>query len=158
MAFAKTGFVIAKVACISSILVLAITAQPNAAAAQEIASWETLVDVTYERVEREEGTRIVPQFSADIEKLDKKKVRVQGYMIPLGYEEKQQHFLVSAWPGDGCFFHLPGGPESVVEIKASEAADFTYDIITVEGTLSVLRDDLYGLLYRLEDARVTESK
>ena len=117
------------------------------------AFWQTLMQVEYEEVNTSNGKQWIPQFAQDIQDLNQKTVRASGYMIPLGYAEEQTHFLISAWPGDGCYFHLPGGPNSVIEVKAQRGMAFTYDTIEVEGKLELLRDDPYGLLYRMVDAQ-----
>ena len=137
---------------LSGLLALTAALAP-AALAQHEASWETLMDVEYKEVDTAKGKQWLPQFAQDIQDLDQKTVQVSGYMIPLGYEEEQTHFLISAWPGDGCYFHLPGGPNSVIEVKAQRGMAFTYDTIAVEGKLELLRDDPYGLLYRMVDAQ-----
>ncbi len=124
----------------------------HSANAQIEASWQTLEKVDYAEIQTTIGRQWIPQFVREIEDLDQKSIRISGYMIPLGYAEEQTHFLISASPGDGCYFHLPGGPESVIEVGAQEGVEFTYDTIEIEGKLSVLRDDPFGLLYRMEDA------
>ena len=136
---------------LSGLLALTAALAPSALAQQE-ASWESLMQVEYEEIDTAKGKQWIPQFARDIRNLDQKTVRVSGYMIPLGYEEEQTHFLISAWPGDGCYFHLPGGPNSVIEVKAQRGVEFTYDTIAVKGKLELLRDDPYGLLYRMVDA------
>lgn len=134
-------------------LIIVATVFSPGAAGQEQTSWESLKEVDYKEVETADGSLWVPEFAPDVEVLENKSVRLAGYMIPLGNEEKQTHFLISAWPGDGCYFHLPGGPNSVVEIQAADGFDFTYDTIAIEGRLELLRDDPYGLLYRMVDAK-----
>ena len=137
---------------LSGLLALTAAFAPSALAQQE-ASWESLMKVDYKEITTSEGTQWIPQFAQDIQKLDQKTIRVSGYMIPLGYEEEQTHFLVSAWPGDGCYFHLPGGPNSVIEVKAQRGVEFTFDTIEIEGKLELIEDDPYGLLYRMVDAQ-----
>ncbi len=137
---------------LSGIFALTAAIAPSAFAQQE-ASWETLSQVEYKAIDTDKGKLWLPQFAQDIQKLDQKTVRVSGYMIPLDFAEEQVHFLVSAWPGDGCYFHLPGGPNSVIEVQAEQSVAFTYDTIEVEGKLELLRDDPYGLLYRMVDAK-----
>ncbi|MEM8601699.1 MAG: DUF3299 domain-containing protein [Bacteroidota bacterium] len=117
--------------------------------------WRVLMQAGFEEVMTPDGIQWNPVFTPEIEQLDETEVSLTGYMIPLGYEEKQTHFLISAFPGHGCFFHMPGGPESIIEVKATRGVAFSYDTITVEGRLQLLRDDPYGLLYRLVDARYT---
>ncbi|MEM6783204.1 MAG: DUF3299 domain-containing protein [Bacteroidota bacterium] len=114
--------------------------------------WRLLMQAGFDEVPTPEGMQWNPQFTPEIEQLHGTEVRLTGYMIPLGYEEKQTHFLISAFPGHGCFFHMPGGPESIIEVKATRGVAFSYDTITVVGRLELLRDDPYGLLYRLVDA------
>ncbi|MEM9996659.1 MAG: DUF3299 domain-containing protein [Bacteroidota bacterium] len=116
------------------------------------ALWRTLLQAGFEEVTTPDGIQWNPMFPPDVEELDETEVSMTGYMIPLGYEEKQTLFLLSAFPGHGCFFHMPGGPESIIEVRATRGVAFSYDTITVEGRLQLLRDDPYGLLYRLVDA------
>ena len=137
---------------LSGLLALTAALAPSALAQQE-ASWETLKQVEYKEINTSKGKQWIPQFAQDIQALDQKSVRVSGYMIPLGYEEEQTHFLISASPGDGCYFHLPGGPNTVIEVKAQHGVAFSFYTIEVEGKLELLRDDPYGLLYRMVDAQ-----
>ena len=51
-----------------------------------------------------------------------------------------------------CGFCVPGGPESMVEVKTKTAVKYTLDPVTVEGKFAVLADDPYGLYYRITDA------
>lgn len=127
-----------------------------AAYAQREAPWDTLMQAEYEEVETPDGWEWNVSFPEAVEQLNEQSVIMKGFVIPLGYAEKQEHFLISAFPGHGCFFHMPGGPESIVEVRAAEPIAFTYNTIAVEGTLELLWDDPYGLLYRLVDARPVE--
>ncbi len=115
--------------------------------------WQLLIQAEFKETTTPEGVRWLPAFPPEVEELDGTVVRLSGYMIPLGLEEKHTHFLVSLYPGDGCFFHLPGGPNSVVEVKAESGVNFTYDVIPIEGRLELLRDDPYGMFYRMAEAK-----
>lgn len=137
---------------LSGLLALTAALAPSALAQQET-SWQTLMQVDYKAEDTPRGKQWIPQFAQEIQDLDQQSVRVSGYMIPLSFEEEQTHFLVSASPGDGCYFHLPGGPDSVIEVQAQRGVAFTYDTIKVEGKLVLLRNDPYGLLYRMVDAK-----
>ena len=125
----------------------------HSAYAQQEASWEILMQASFEEIETSEGYLWKPTFPESVELLNEQSIRLQGFVIPLDYAEKHDHFLVSAYPGHGCFFHMPGGPESIVEVKAKEPIAFTYNTIAIEGRLELLRDDPYGLLYRVVDAK-----
>lgn len=125
----------------------------TSAMAQETVDWRALANVSYEKTEVDGYTTYIPQFADDVVPLDGQKVKLSGFMIPLDFSEVQTNFLISAMPGDGCYFHMPGGPNSIAEIQAELGVDFTYDTVEIEGTLQLLKDDPYGLLYRIVDAK-----
>jgi len=94
--------------------------------------------------------RILPVFPAEVQALNKKSQRVQGFMMPLEPGEKQRHFLLSSVPMS-CSFCTPGGPESMVEVKTKTPVKYTMEPVVVEGQFAVLQDDPYGLYYRVID-------
>ena len=98
-----------------------------------------------------EKNRVLPVFGPDIQALNQKSQRVQGFMMPLSPGEKQSHFLVSSVPLT-CQFCLPGGPESMVEVKTKIPVKYSMEAIVVEGKFAVLKDDPYGLYYRMTEA------
>jgi uncharacterized protein len=117
-----------------------------------VVSWRTLGQV--EAVNR--GGKMVPGFSKDIQSLDRKDVKVQGFIIPLDVGDKQKRFLLSAVPPH-CSFCLPAGPEGVVEVQAKTAVRYGFEPIVVSGRFAVLKDDPAGVLYRLTDAELVEA-
>lgn len=144
---------IARAACVILAMVAATAMFPGASTAQIETKWSTLSEVELIEVQEEGETRSIPRFPDSLRELDGKRVYMSGYMIPLGFAEEQDNFLLSAWPGDGCYFHMPGGPESIVEIRAAEMFDFSYDTIAMTGTLELVEDDPFGLIFRMTDAR-----
>jgi hypothetical protein len=72
-------------------------------------------------------------------------------MMPLEPGEKQKHFLLSSVPLT-CSFCVPGGPESMVEVKTKTPVKYVMEPVVVEGNFAVLDDDAYGLYYRMTDA------
>ncbi|HEY7655661.1 MAG TPA: DUF3299 domain-containing protein [Burkholderiales bacterium] len=112
-----------------------------------VVSWKTLGQVTPVR----QQDRFVPQFSKDVTALDKKEIRLQGFMMPLDMGEKQKRFLLVAMPPT-CMFCLPGGPDQLVEVQARVPVKYGFNPIVVSGKFAVLRDDPMGLYYRLTDA------
>jgi uncharacterized protein len=100
---------------------------------------------------RTENNKVLPLFDAPQLALNQKTQRVQGFMMPLEPGEKQTHFLLSSVPLS-CSFCVPGGPESMVEVKTRSPVKYTLDPVTVEGRFAVLADDPYGLYYRITDA------
>ena len=112
-----------------------------------VVSWKTLAQV--EPVKQ--GGKMVAEFAKDVLALDRKDVKVQGFMIPLDIGEKQKRFLISAVPPH-CSFCLPAGPEAVVEVVAKTPVAYTFDPIVLSGRFAVVKDDPTGGLYRLADA------
>lgn len=113
----------------------------------DVVSWKLLTDVKTQRVK----TRILPTFNLTQLALHQKTQRIQGFMMPLEPGEKQKHFLLSSVPLN-CSFCVPGGPESMVEVKTKTPVAYTMDAVVVEGQFLVLNDDSYGLYYRMLNA------
>ena len=114
---------------------------------KDVVSWKTLSQV--ELVKQKD--RYVPQFAKDVSALDQKEVKVQGFMMPLGVGDKQSHFVLTAMP-QSCAFCLPGGPESMVEVKSKTPVKYTFEAVVLTGKLAILKDDPTGVFYRLTDA------
>lgn len=117
----------------------------------DVLAWSLLTAVKTKRVKN----RLLPVFPDDIQYLNSKTLRVQGYMMPLEPGEKHTHFLVSSVPLT-CPFCMPGGPESMVEVKATSPVKYTMEPVVVEGQFAVLNDDPYGLYYRMTAARAVQ--
>jgi hypothetical protein len=119
---------------------------------QGVVSWKTLSQV--EPVKQ--GGMIVPRFSADILDLDRKSVRVQGFILPLDLGDQQHHFLLSAVPPH-CPFCLPAGPDAIVEVVAKKNVPYGFEPILLSGNFAVLKNEPTGVLYRLTDAEPVPS-
>lgn len=114
---------------------------------KDIVSWKLLGQVELVKVK----DRYQPQFSSGVAALDAKEVKVQGFMMPLEMGDKQSHFILSSTP-QSCAFCMPGGPESLVEVKMKKPVAYGFEPIVLSGTLMVLKDDPTGVFYRLTDA------
>jgi len=113
----------------------------------DVISWKLFSQV--ELVKQKD--RYVPQFAKDVAALDQKQVKVQGFMMPLQTGDKQTHFVLTAMP-QTCSFCLPGGPESMVEVKSKTPVKYTFEPVVLSGKLAILKDDPTGVFYRLTDA------
>jgi hypothetical protein len=113
----------------------------------DVLPWSVLTSVKTKVVKN----RILPVFPDAVQALNQKKQRIQGFMMPLEPGEKQKHFLLSSVPLS-CSFCVPGGPESMVEVKTTTPVKYTLETVVVEGRFAVLPDDPYGLYYRITDA------
>jgi uncharacterized protein len=113
-----------------------------------VVPWSTLSKVT----PKPEKNRMVPVFTPEVLALNDKVVRVQGFMMPLEPGDRQKHFLLSAVP-TSCSFCVPAGPEGLLEVRSKTPVKYTIEPVMVEGKLSVLSTDPYGLFYRIADAQ-----
>jgi len=114
---------------------------------KDVVSWRLLAQVELVKVK----DRFQPQYSAGVAALDAKEVKVQGFMMPLEMGDKQSHFVLSATPQD-CAFCMPGGPESLVEVKTKQPVAYGVVPVVLSGKLAVLKNDPTGVFYRLTDA------
>ncbi len=113
----------------------------------DVLAWSFLTNVKT----KVEKNRVLPVFPPAILALDGKSQRVQGFMMPLEPGERQTHFLLSSVPLS-CGFCLPGGPESMIEVKSKTPIKYGLEPLVVQGRLAVLHDDQYGLYYRITAA------
>jgi hypothetical protein len=113
----------------------------------DVVPWSVLTAVKT----KNEKNRILPVFGPNLQALNQKSQRVQGFMMPLEPGEKQKHFLISSVPLT-CSFCLPGGPESMVEVRTKTPVRYSLEAVVVEGKFAVLADDPYGMYYRMTDA------
>jgi len=113
----------------------------------DVLPWSVLTNV---KTKVEKNT-VQPVYPSSVVALDQKSQRIQGYMMPLDPGEKQKHFFLSSVPLS-CPFCVPGGPESMVEIKAKSPVKYSMEVVVVEGQFAVLKNDPYGVYYRMTDA------
>lgn len=113
----------------------------------DVVPWSLLTSVKT----KTEKNKVLPVFQPEQVALGQKPQRIQGFMMPLEPGEKQTHFLLSSVPLT-CGFCVPGGPESMVEVRTKTPVRYTMEPVTVEGKFAVLNDDPYGLYYRITDA------
>ena len=115
---------------------------------KDVVSWKLLAQVELVKMK----DKFVPQYSSSVAALDKKEVKVQGFMMPLEMGDKQSHFILSAMP-QSCAFCMPGGPEQLVEVRSKNPVKYTFEPVVLTGKLAVLKDDPTGVYYRLTDAQ-----
>ena len=120
---------------------------PPLAAREDVVAWSTLTSVKSRRVK----SRFLPTFTMEQMALNQKIQRIQGFMLPLDPGASQTHFLLSAVPLT-CPFCIPGGPESMIEVRSKKPVKYSMEPVVVEGRFLVLTDDAYGLYYRITDA------
>ncbi|HEU4646611.1 MAG TPA: DUF3299 domain-containing protein [Burkholderiales bacterium] len=114
---------------------------------KDVVSWKVLAQVELVRLK----DRYAPQFSDNVAQLDQKKVKIQGFMMPLEMGDRQSHFILSAMP-QTCSFCMPGGPEQLVEVRSTKPVKYTFEPVVLTGKLAVLKNDPTGVYYRLTEA------
>ena len=120
--------------------------------------WKTLAKITYKK-EYDDflGFKIdKPVFSEEIKALDGKEVTVKGFIIPVEGYKGHKEFIFSAFPYSMCFFCGGAGPESVMEVVAIEAVNYTAESIVLKGKLKLNSNDVNKLMYALTDARIVK--
>ncbi len=120
-------------------------------ARDDVVSWETLKALkTYE-----EDDMLAADFPEPVRELDRRTVRLQGFMMPLDAATRQRHFLLTR-STPSCFYCVPGGPESTVEIVTDEGVEFTFEPMVLEGRFELLEPNEMGIFYRLAGARLVD--
>lgn len=126
-----------------------------AAGTGDTLSWKILA---HAKIIMGKGNAIFPEgvnYADDVKAFDGKQVTITGYMFPLQASSGQNHFLLSAYP-PSCPYCLPGGPTELIDITG-QSLPFTYDPVTLTGTLHLLAGDALkeGLFYRMTGAQKT---
>lgn len=121
--------------------------------------WKTLAKITYKKQYDElMGFKIdVPVFSAPIKALEGTEIIVKGYIIPVEGYKSHKEFIFSAFPYNMCFFCGGAGPETVMEVEAAEAIEYTAEQLTLKGTLYLNDSDINRMMYMIKDATLVKS-
>ena len=120
--------------------------------------WKTLSKITYKK-EYDEimGFKIdKPVFSDRIKGFEGQEITLSGYIIPVEGYKSHKEFIFSAFPYNMCFFCGGAGPETVMEVEASEAIKYTAEKVTLKGKLTLNADDINRLMYLLTDATLVK--
>lgn len=116
--------------------------------------WNLLMEA---RVTADAAGALQVDFPEAVRALEGQTVTLAGFMLPLEPSPAQKHFLLSASPPN-CFFHVPGGPSTVVEVFADTPVPGSFDPMRVQGRLELVSASEMGILYRLQAARPEASK
>lgn len=116
--------------------------------------WNTLSKITFKK-EYDEllGFKVdVPVFSDEVLALENQEVIIKGYIIPVEGYKSHKEFIFSAFPYNLCFFCGGAGPETVMEVFATESVKYTTDPIYLKGKLELNASDINRLMYALNNA------
>lgn len=121
--------------------------------------WKALSRISYKK-EYDElmGFKIdKPVFSEQIKALDGKEITIKGYIIPIEGYKSHKEFIFSAFPYSMCFFCGGAGPETVMEVEASEGIKYSADAITLKGIIKLNDKDINRLMYKLVNAKLIKN-
>lgn len=138
------------------ILIFMFLGSPIFAQSGNTSVWKTLSKITYKKQYDElMGFKIdIPVFSSDVKKLQGKEIEVKGYIIPVEGYKSHKEFIFSAFPYNMCFFCGGAGPETVMEVQASEPIEYTAEQLVLKGKLELNDSDINRLMYRITEARL----
>lgn len=94
-----------------------------------------------------------PLFSETVKKLEGKKIKVAGWMLPIESGTEQSHFLLLGYP-PGCPYHFHAMPNQFIEVYASTPFETDESAVhVVSGKLELTGHDESGIFYRMRDAK-----
>lgn len=117
-------------------------------------TWKTLGKITFTK-EYDDflGFKIdKPVFSQEVKDLAGQEITLKGFIIPVEGYKSHKEFVFSAYPYNLCFFCGGAGPETVMEVYATDPIEYTAEPIVIKGKLSLNSDDINRLMYALDDA------
>lgn len=116
--------------------------------------WHVLAEVGF-RKEKKNGYEMeVPLFSNHLKSWDGKKIKLQGYVIPVGEVGDESKFMFSSLPFNVCYFCGAAGPETIMEVESLQKVKFTSQAIWMEGILQLNEKDPDRHIYILKAAKV----
>ncbi|MEO0461755.1 MAG: DUF3299 domain-containing protein [Pseudomonadota bacterium] len=117
-------------------------------------SW-SLLESTKEITREDSEGYIVskPVFPANVKKLQGKRIKVAGWMMPLETTAKQKRFVLLGYP-PGCPFHFHAAPMQFIEVYASTPFETNETKVhVVSGVLELTGYNESGIFYRLRNSR-----
>jgi uncharacterized protein len=119
-------------------------------------SWAVLQQVQSAKTQTADKRDVwLPKFSAEQKKLNKKPIKLFGFMLPTQAGETQKEFILTPYP-PSCPFCMTMGPDSVVQVVCDKPAKVTFEPVVVSGDFVMLEDDPSGFYYRITGATAVE--
>ena len=145
-------------AFITSIVFVSTFLVGNSLSAQDTNVWKTLAKITYKKqMDEIMGFNVdVPVFSDEIKALDGKEITIKGYIIPVEGYKSHKEFVFSAFPYNMCFFCGGAGPETVMEVYASEPVKYSAKQVVLKGILELNDKDINRLMFAINNATLVD--
>jgi len=121
--------------------------------------WKQLSKVSYKKeYDALMGFKVDrPVFGETVRALENKEIIIKGYIIPTDGYKSHKEFVFSAFPFSMCFFCGGAGPETVMEVEATEGIKYTVEPITIKGVLKLNDKDINRLMFKLVRAQIVKS-
>lgn len=97
-------------------------------------NWDIISGVKMKTVKPTETYAI---YNPTIQKYESKAFELSGYIVPIKDGMKQTKFMLSTLPINQCFYCGKNGIPIMVLVEMAEPIKFTYQPITVKGTLKL---------------------
>lgn len=136
------------------IALLFFTAAEPSLLIQEKNFWHVLAEVSFRKENKNGYEMEVPLFSTHLKSWNGKKVKLKGYVIPVGEVGDENKFMFSSLPFNVCYFCGAAGPETIMEVESTEKVQFTSQAIWMEGVLQLNEKDPDRHIYILKSANV----
>jgi hypothetical protein len=113
---------------------LAVKAQHNPDDQVMSDNWDVIGSVDFKIVK---DTEMFAIYNNNIKKFANKPFELEGYIVPIKDGMKQTRFMLSTLPINQCYFCGKNGVPIMVLVELAEPIKFTYQTITVKGTLKL---------------------
>jgi len=97
-------------------------------------NWDVIGSVDFKIVK---DTEMFAVYNNNIKKFANKPFELEGYIVPIKDGMKQTKFMLSTLPINQCYFCGKNGVPIMVLVELTEPIKFTYQTITVKGTLKL---------------------
>jgi hypothetical protein len=122
---------------------------------QQNSFWQTLAEVGFEQRKDKSGYSYeAPLFSQNLRRWNGKKIKLKGYVIPVGEVGDPKKFMLSSLPFNVCYFCGAAGPETVVQVEAERPVEFTTKSVVMEGIIFLNDNDPDQHIYILKAAKI----
>lgn len=119
----------------------------------------------FKKTKVKEWSNPIPEYPADLKKLNQKRVKMRGFMAPYDSLDNMSNFMLMTG-ATGCFFCTPPSMTEALLIRQKPKKDLPYlsGAIEVEGKLKLWSGDkveedyiaFEGFFYIIEDAEVKQ--
>lgn len=120
-------------------------------------TWEMMANISFKKKQHPEyGVVKYPVVNEQLKALNKKKIVVSGYIIPLDPDT----YVLSKYVFASCFFCGGAGPETVMGIQFKDLKKRlkTDQYVVLTGTFEINETNVEDWIYHIKNAQIVEMK